>query len=54
MKSERMRWAGHVKRMGQRRGVYRVSVGKPERKRTLGIPRSRWENNVKVDIKAVG
>jgi len=37
-----MRWAGHVARMGERTGVHRVWVGKPERKRPLGIPRRRW------------
>ena len=46
-KSRRMRWAGHVARMGQGRGVYRVMVGKSERKRPLGRPRRRWEDNVK-------
>ena len=50
MKSGRIRWAGHAKRMGQQRGVYRVSVGKPDRKRLLGLPRRRWEDKVKVDI----
>jgi hypothetical protein len=42
IKSRRMRWAGHVARMGDRRGAYRVLVGKPERKRPLGRPRRRW------------
>jgi len=41
-----MRWAGHVACMLRRRGVYRVMVGKPEGKRTLGIPRHRWEDNI--------
>jgi len=45
IKSERMRLAGHVARMGERRGVYRVLVGKPEGKRPLGRPRRRWEFN---------
>jgi len=45
IKSRRMRWAGHVARMGERRGVYRVLVGKPE-----GRPRSRWEDNIKMDL----
>jgi hypothetical protein len=44
VKSRRMRWAGHVARMGEGRGVYRVVVGKPEGKRPLGRPRRRWEN----------
>ena len=41
IKSRRMKWAGHVARMGERRGVYNVMVGKPEGKRALGIPRRR-------------
>jgi hypothetical protein len=49
IKSRRMRWAGHVARMGERRGAYRVSVRKPEGKRQLGRPRRRWEDNIKVD-----
>ena len=53
-KSGRMRRAGHVKRMWQRRGVYRVPVEKPEGKRPLGIPRRRRENNVKMNLEAVG
>ena len=50
IKSRRMRWAGHVARMGERRDVYRVLVGKPEGKRPLGRPRRRWEDNIKMDI----
>ena len=50
----RMRWAGHVARMGQGRGVHRVLVGKPEGKRPLGRPRHRWEDNIKMDLKEVG
>ena len=49
-----MRWAGHVARMGERRGVYRVLVGKPEGKRPLGTPKFRWENNIKMDLQEVG
>ena len=49
-----MRWAGHVARMGERRGVYRVLVGKPEGKRPLGRPRRRWEDNIKMDAQEVG
>jgi hypothetical protein len=49
MKS-RMRWAGHVARMGEGRGVYRVLVGKPEGKRPMGGPRRRWEDNIKMDL----
>ena len=45
-----MRWAGHVARVGERSGVYRVLVGKPERKRPLGRIRHRWEDNVKMDL----
>jgi hypothetical protein len=50
VKSRRMRWAGHVARMGEDRGVHRVLVGKPERKRPLGRPRRRWEDNIKMDL----
>ena len=50
VKSRRMRWAGHVARMGEDRGVHRVLVGKPEGKRPLGIPRRRWEDNIKMDL----
>jgi hypothetical protein len=49
-----MKWAGHVVHMGERRGVYRVLVGKPEGKRPLGIPRLRWEDNIKMDLQEVG
>ena len=45
-----MRRAGHVARMGERRVVYRVSMGKPEGKRQLGRPRRRWEDNIKMDF----
>jgi hypothetical protein len=48
IKSRRMRWAGQVARMGERRGVYRVLVGRPEGKRPLRRPRYRWENNMKI------
>ena len=47
-KSRRMRWAGHVARMGEGRGVYRVLVGKREGKIPLGRPRRRWEDNIKI------
>jgi len=47
-----MRWAGHVARVGERRGIHRVLVGKPERKKTLGRPRLRWED--KMDLQEVG
>ena len=54
IKSRRMRWAGHVARMGEGRGVYSVLVGKPEGKRPLGRPRRRWEDNIKIDLQEVG
>jgi len=50
----RMRWAGHVERMGEGRGVHRVLVEKPEGKRPLGRPRRRWEDNIKMGIREVG
>ena len=49
-----VRWAGHVARMGEGRGVYRVLVGKPEGKRPLGRPRRRWEDNIRMDLREVG
>ena len=54
IKSRRVRWAAHVARMGERRDVYRVLVGKPDGKRPLGRPRCRWEDNIKMDIQVVG
>ena len=54
IKSRRMILVGHVARMGERNGVYRVLVGKPEGKRPLGRPRRRWEDNIKVDLQEVG
>jgi hypothetical protein len=54
VKSRRMRWAGHVARMGEERGVHRVLVGKPEGKRPLERPRLRWEDNIKMDVQEVG
>ena len=54
IKSRRMRWAGHVARMGEERGVYRVLVGKPEGKRPLGRPRRRWVDNIRMDLQEVG
>ena len=50
IKSRRMRWAGHVACMGDRRGEYRVLVGKSEGRSPLGRPRSRWENNIKLGL----
>ena len=54
IKSRRMRWAGHVARMGMSRGICRVLVVKPERQRPLGRPRHRWEDNIKMDLQEVG
>ena len=54
IKSKRMRWAGHVARMEERRGVFRALVGKPEGKRPLGRPRHIWEDNIKMDLQEVG
>ena len=54
IKSRRMRWAEHVERRGERRGIYRVLVGKPEGKSPLGRPRRRWEDNVKMGLQEVG
>ena len=54
IKSRRMRWAGHVARMDEERGVYRVLVGKPEGKRPLGRPRCRWVDNIRMDLQEVG
>jgi len=54
VKSRRMRWVGHVTRVGEGRGVHRVLVGIPEGKRPLGRPRRRWENNIKMDLREVG
>jgi hypothetical protein len=54
IKSRRMRWAGHVARMRERRSVYRVLVGRPEGKRSLGRPRRRWEYNIKMDLREIG
>jgi hypothetical protein len=54
IKPRRMRWAGHVARMGEGRGVYRVMVGKTEGRRSLGRPRRRWENNIRMDLREVG
>ena len=49
-----MRWAGHIARMGERRGVYRVLVGKTEGKRPMGKPKRRWEDNIKMDLQQGG
>jgi len=49
-----MRWAGHVARMGEEKGVYRFLVGKPEGRRPLGRPRCRWVDNIRMDLQEVG
>ncbi|KAJ4441865.1 hypothetical protein ANN_11725 [Periplaneta americana] len=54
IKSRRSKWAGHVARIGESRNAYRVLVGRPEGKRPLGRPRPRCEENIKMDLRAVG
>ena len=54
LKSRRMRWAGHVARMGEERVVYRVLLGIPEGRRPLGRPRRRWVDNIRMDLQEVG
>jgi hypothetical protein len=54
IKSRRMRWAGHVARMGEERKVYRVLVGKPEGKRPLVRPRHKWEYGIRMDLREIG
>jgi hypothetical protein len=54
IKSRRMRWAGHVARMQEKRNVYRLLVGKPDGKRPLGRPRRRWIDNIKIDLLQIG
>jgi hypothetical protein len=54
IKSRRMRLTGHVARMGERRNVYRILAGKPERKRPLGRPRRGWVDNIKIDLTEMG
>jgi hypothetical protein len=54
IKSRRMRWAGHVARMGESRRAYRVLVGKAEGKRPLGRLRPKWEDNIKMNLQEVG
>ena len=53
IKSRRMRWAGHVVRMGEKREAYRVLMGKLEGKRPLGRPRRRWVDNIRMDLQEV-
>jgi hypothetical protein len=54
MKTRRMRWAGHVARMGEKRNAYRLFVGKPEGRRPLGRPSRRWFDNIRMDLVEVG
>jgi hypothetical protein len=54
IKSGRMRWERHVTRMGEKRGGYRILVGRPEGRQPLGRPRCRWEDNIKMDLQGVG
>jgi hypothetical protein len=54
IKSRRMRWSGHVARMGATRNVYRILVGKPEARRPLGRPKRRWVDNIKMDLREIG
>jgi hypothetical protein len=54
VRSRRMRWAGHVARMGEERKVYKVLVGKPEGNRPLGRPRRRWEDGIRMDLREIG
>jgi transcription termination factor 2 len=54
IKSRRMRWAGHVARMGETRNAYRILGGKARRKEPLGRPRRRWVDNIKMDLREVG
>jgi hypothetical protein len=53
MKSRRMRWAGHVAQMGEKRNAYRILVGNPEGRRPLGRPRCRWVDNIKMDLREI-
>jgi hypothetical protein len=54
IQSRKMRWAGHVARMGEKRNAYKILVGKPEGKRPLGRPRRRWVDNIKIDLREIG
>jgi hypothetical protein len=54
IKSRRMRWAGHVARMGEKRNAYRLLVKKPDGKRPLGRPRRRWVDNIKIGLLEIG
>jgi hypothetical protein len=54
IKSRRVRWAGHVARMGAKRNAYRILVGKPGGKKPLGRPTRRWVDNIKMDLREIG
>jgi hypothetical protein len=54
IKSRRMSWVGHAARIGEKRNVYRILVGKLEGKRPLGRPRRRWLDNIEIDLKEIG
>jgi hypothetical protein len=54
IKSRRMRWAGHVARMGEKRNAFRLLIGKPEGKRQIGRPRRRWIDNISMDLLKIG
>jgi hypothetical protein len=54
IKSRRMKWAGHVARMGEERKLYKVLVGNPEGKRPLGRPRRRWKDWIRIDLNGIG
>jgi hypothetical protein len=54
IKSRRMRWAGHLVRMGDKRNACKILVGKPEGKIPLGRPRRRWVENIKIDLREIG
>jgi hypothetical protein len=54
IKLRKIRWAGHITRMGARSNAFRILVGKPEGKRPLGRSRRRWEDNIKMDIREIG
>jgi hypothetical protein len=54
IKARRMRWAGHVARIGEKRNAYRLLVGKTEGRRPLGRPRRRWLNNIRMDLVEMG
>jgi hypothetical protein len=54
IKARKMRWVGHVARMGEVRGAYNILVGRPEGRRPLGRPRCRWEDNIKMDLREIG